>query len=769
MMPRQCFPLFFLFGFLICSCSGDQVRTLAAAYVEPAVSEIPRRRELSRAMRRQGEIIVAYSAHSDALRRLAGRFQDPRGRIAFRALPDSAVDRAVLEQNVVLALGSPASNWISRELNRQGPFRVTSEGIRLVGRRYAGASLMLSVPLRPSPFQPQLPIIWISGPSDGAIAAELERRLDQNWSPFGWSAQGYEVLSGGERQLLGFFRSSDWRPDPALQFDFSAGRDTILESAHYRFLARRDQVSEGELREIVQLCESAAEEIRRFTGREQPLARMDIHFYPSAEEKGLRLNNTDHAHIDFETGAVHMVYNDIYRSNHSGKENELLLRQLLDRPAIEALERGLAIRFTEGWQVRGFRYWASLLFQSGNLPTLAEMLDNERFQHTSPLVTGAAAASFVDFLIEEWGRATFLEQYPRWQPDAVEVAQLEAAWHDYLREKGRDFKGRSWSRDALPVLRGFNFAHEGYAIYNGYISRQAGQSLDRMASLGSNAASVIPYSYLRDPQSPAPFPISDRPGSENDESVIHALYAAKKLGMITILKPHVWLGGGSWPGDVEMRNEADWQAFFQHYYDWIRHYALLAEIQEVDVLVIGTEFARATLAREADWVRLIRKIRQLYSGKITYAANWGEEFENVGFWNELDFIGLDCYYPLGNREEVTYRELDANFKKVLEKVERVQRKYHKPVLFTEIGYRSIPAPWRQPHAHADGAGYHGEHQRMCYEVALRNLSDKDWFQGLLFWKWPSYLESRGRENTDYYPIDKPAEEVVRAWFGRLGE
>ena len=166
-------------------------------------------------------------------------------------------------------------------------------------------------------------------------------------------------------------------------------------------------------------------------------------------------------------------------------------------------------------------------------------------------------------------------------------------------------------------------------------------------------------------------------------------------------------------------------------------------------------------------MELIRKIRKLYSGKITYASNWGDEFENVGFWEELDYIGLDCYYPLSKNENATPEELDANFRNILKKIENIQKKYDKPLLFTEIGFRSISMPWRQPHAQANGAGYNGEHQKLCYEIVMKNLVDKPWCQGLLFWKWPSDLGNRPPGNTDFSPSDKPAEAAVAEWFGRL--
>ena len=41
-----------------------------------------------------------------------------------------------------------------------------------------------------------------------------------------------------------------------------------------------------------------------------------------------------------------------------------------------------------------------------------------------------------------------------------------------------------------------------------------------------------------------------------------------------------------------------------------------------------------------------------YTGPLTYAANHGNE-TSVGWWNDLDYIGIDAYYPLTNKNNPT--------------------------------------------------------------------------------------------------------------------
>lgn len=44
--------------------------------------------------------------------------------------------------------------------------------------------------------------------------------------------------------------------------------------------------------------------------------------------------------------------------------------------------------------------------------------------------------------------------------------------------------------------------------------------------------------------------------------------------------------------------------------------------------------------------RLIRQIRRVYHGPLTYAANWSGEYKQIRFWDALDYVGIQAYFPL---------------------------------------------------------------------------------------------------------------------------
>ena len=80
--------------------------------------------------------------------------------------------------------------------------------------------------------------------------------------------------------------------------------------------------------------------------------------------------------------------------------------------------------------------------------------------------------------------------------------------------------------------------------------------------------------------------------------------------------------------------------WFQSYEQWIIHYAISAELMHADLFCIGTELVETPLQHPKRWRKLISRVRQIYSGPIVYAANWGKEFEEITFWDASGLHGL---------------------------------------------------------------------------------------------------------------------------------
>lgn len=269
---------------------------------------------------------------------------------------------------------------------------------------------------------------------------------------------------------------------------------------------------------------------------------------------------------------------------------------------------------------------------------------------------------------------------------------------------------------------------------------------------------------------------------ETDAGLATTTELARSLGIKTLLKPHIWLTrprDGKWRTEIAMNSEDDWQTWFANYRRFILHYARFAREHDIEVLCIGTELQTTAVRREEDWRQLIAEIRQEYGGKLTYAANWYRAFEEIKFWDALDFIGIQAYFPLADKENPSLEELKAGWQEHLASIERVRAQYPKPVIFTELGYRSMEdaaiEPWRWPEERETRPAIFAtaselENQTNCYEAFFQAVWSQDWFAGVYFWKWfPTVETEPGKVGRGFTPQNKPAEQVMREWYGKSGD
>ena len=313
---------------------------------------------------------------------------------------------------------------------------------------------------------------------------------------------------------------------------------------------------------------------------------------------------------------------------------------------------------------------------------------------------------------------------------------------------------------------GMTFAHEGYRVYNGYGGREVVPALDSLKSLSINAVAIVPYTYMPAADRVGELPVPTGAGAENDGAVVYAIRQAQQRGWAVLLKPQIWVGGG-WPGAVDFAEASGWDQFFTAYERWITHYARMAEAEGVPALCIGTELVQASLHYPDRWQAIIRNLRKLYGGKLTYAANWGEEFEQLTFWTELDAVGLNSYYPLAGDTSVSDAALLAGAQRWMDRADSIARAADRPLWLTEVGYRSVEGAWINPHAEAGDRGASTEAQRRCYQAMLAAAGKSTELQGMFVWKWPSYLGYRDRWSTadrGFTPGGKPAADLLRQFY-----
>jgi glycosyl hydrolase family 113 len=250
---------------------------------------------------------------------------------------------------------------------------------------------------------------------------------------------------------------------------------------------------------------------------------------------------------------------------------------------------------------------------------------------------------------------------------------------------------------------------------------------------------------------------------ETDAGLVQTAAWAHALGIKTFLKPHVWVRHGEWPGDIAMVTDDAWKEWFASYEAFILHYARLAEANGFESLAVGTELGKTT-ARTADWKRIVARVRQVYHGKLTYCANWNDEAERVAFWDDLDFIGVQAYYPLTTVSRPSKDEIEAAWAPVVKRLEALAKRTGKPIVFTEVGFKShegsLKEPWRWE---TDGA-VDFDLQRDAYTAMFETFWRRAWFGGSFVWKWHPSQQPYGRDERDFTPQGKPALSVIKAYY-----
>ena len=289
--------------------------------------------------------------------------------------------------------------------------------------------------------------------------------------------------------------------------------------------------------------------------------------------------------------------------------------------------------------------------------------------------------------------------------------------------------------------------------------------MDSLRALNVGWVSAIPYAFIRKENPVVHFNTHGKWWGETIEGTAACIEMAHDAGMQVMMKPHVWVSGQGWAGEFEPQSEEDWKLWEDSYREYILTFAKLSDSLNVALFCIGTEYRKTSSKRADYWRRLINDVRQVYRGPITYAANW-DEYHLVPFWDELDFIGVDAYFPLSEKARPTIEELKINWEAKLEDLEQISIKHSRPILFTEYGYRSIEYT-NSGHWNYDEDTVKTSHdaQVVAYNALFESTWDKDWIAGGFFWKW--HFNNRGYEGgreRDYSPQKKPTESVIKNWY-----
>jgi glycosyl hydrolase family 113 len=311
---------------------------------------------------------------------------------------------------------------------------------------------------------------------------------------------------------------------------------------------------------------------------------------------------------------------------------------------------------------------------------------------------------------------------------------------------------------------------------------QVGKSLDDFKAIGGEWVGINLFWFQDTKISTAIAPdTTDASFATASDATLGAVIdAVHARGMKVMLKPMVDVDTGDWRGTIGQGKTGDsaWlDAWFTSYSTFIDHYAGIAQTKGIELLCVGNELA--TLAPLGTrWRSVVTGVDALYSGPLVYGANHGgtssATMASIDWWDALDYIGLSAYYPLTNPavDDPTVAQLRAGWSDRADMIETwlngLDPADQKPVLFTEVGYRSWDGTNWHPYDGADKGTNDVDQQEQadCYQAFFEELwGEREWLQGAYPWNWEIDPTWENANNPNWYPMQgKLAEDVLRQYY-----
>jgi len=339
------------------------------------------------------------------------------------------------------------------------------------------------------------------------------------------------------------------------------------------------------------------------------------------------------------------------------------------------------------------------------------------------------------------------------------------------------------------------------------IDAEGQAAMGQIIATGANTVTIIPNFFQENKFSNEVKLNDGDPGNPWDNEsdtfaeVEQSILVAKARGLKVVLKPHVESDNRVWRAEFQ---PTDPKAWFDSYKAMMVEYAKVAQRAGAEMICVGTEMMSMTDPTKVcsdgktytqKWVEIIDAVRAVYSGKVTYAATYWET-PKIGFWDKVDYIGIDAYLPLTPKHpegdpspyDPTVGEMIDAWTKphfdswirdtlhggrsAVDYYKFLSEKYGKQVLFTEVGYRSLDGATTDPGVFGgrEGGPADYEEQVHAYEALFHVMENYggQWLAGAFLWSYYSFENpmlpvsegGRGVPWTDYTTQHKPANNVV---------
>ncbi len=303
-----------------------------------------------------------------------------------------------------------------------------------------------------------------------------------------------------------------------------------------------------------------------------------------------------------------------------------------------------------------------------------------------------------------------------------------------------------------------------------FSGEQFKQSVRNLKSTGANYVSLV-VTYYQEGNSGSE--ILSGWNTPTDASLKDAINYVHSQGMMVMLKPHIEARGGTWRALIKPTNRNTWYA---SYGAMLNKLAVIAQETKAEEICIGTELINVAAYTENPdntqrWVKMIADVRARYSGLLTYSANWGagdfaEEAPHIAFWDKLDYLGISAYYPLSGGTVDSFMKSWETWDTT--KIKPLYDTYKKPIVFTEIGYRSVDGAHSDPWNGSRAGNVNEQEQANLYEALFKYWDSKPYMQGVHLWNWNIDPNTGGPSENHFTPQNKKAQQTMTEWFKGTG-
>jgi hypothetical protein len=351
-------------------------------------------------------------------------------------------------------------------------------------------------------------------------------------------------------------------------------------------------------------------------------------------------------------------------------------------------------------------------------------------------------------------------------PDAAGAAAIALAAQIALAPAGAE----QWRASEVGGVRGITVGpiENGYHPGVGYGSAAYDRTLGEARAMGATWVAITPFGRVASLAGTGVDLTFEAPFARNRADVARAVRMAHARGLRVMLVPHLWVESGEWRALIDPKTDEGWARWSESYGRFALAWAAVAEETGAEMFSVGVELRSwVTTPRAPSFARVIDDVRRAYHGLITYSANW-DDVDRTVVLGDLDVIGVNAFYPLADTPGAPEARLAEGGRDIQQKIHALADAWHKPVLFTEIGYTTRPdpavRPWEWPDA-MSGVKVDEAAQAAAYRALVAPLLGEPDFAGFFVWRVYADPDDTSQEAPwGFSPRGKLAELVMRDAF-----